>query len=291
MNYKSSLRFVSILILLVSQFHSVSLGQVDTELIPSVKESIPVNGMQMYYEVYGQGQPLVLLHGFLSSGKIWTPFVKAFADSFLVIVPDLRGHGHSTNPGGEFTHRQSALDVYALLDHLAIDRFKAMGTSTGGMTLLHMATQQHDRIESMVLIGSSIYFPDEARAVMEQTNFESRNEPVFAWVNDHATRGDEQLRMLFSQFHGFKDSYEDMNFTAPLLSTIEAKTLIVHGDRDVFFPVNIPVEMYNAIPNSYLWIVPNGGHVPIYDIALEFVNRAMSFLSEMEESPFMSGSR
>ncbi len=244
----------------------------------------------MYVELHGEGEPLVLLHGFLGSGKLWTPFLEELSNSYLVIVPDLRGHGHSTNPSGEFTHRQSALDVYALLDHLNIDQFKAMGISTGGMTLLHMATQQHDRIESMVLIGSTIYFPDEARAVMAQTNFESRNEPTFAWVKDHAPRGEEQLKMLFSQFHGFKESYEDMNFTTPLLSTIEAQTLIVHGDRDVFFPVFIPMEMYTAIPNSYLWIVPNGGHVPIYDdMASEFIKRAQSFLGEGGNAPFMGG--
>ena len=69
-----------------------------------------------------------------------------------------------------------------------------------------------------------------------------------------------------------------MNFTAPLLSTIKAKTLIIHGDRDNFFPVNIPVEMYNAIPDAYLWIVPNGVHVPIFDLGPEFIRRTMSFL-------------
>ena len=72
--------------------------------------------------------------------------------------------------------------------------------------------------------------------------------------------GDEQIRALRRQFHGFKDSYEDMNFTPPHLATIQARTLIVHGDRDQFFPVNIPLEMYRSIPNSCLWIIPKGRH-------------------------------
>jgi len=64
--------------------------------------------------------------------------------------------------------------------------------------------------------------------------------------------------------HGqdFKDSYDDMNFTVPYLSSIRARTLIAYGDRDLFYPVHIAVEMYTAIPRSYLWIIPNGGHVP-----------------------------
>ncbi len=78
-------------------------------------------------------------------------------------------------------------------------------------------------------------------------------------------RGDEQVRALVMQFHDFKDSYEDMNFTTPYLSTIKARTLIMHGDRDKFFPVDIPVMMYTSIPHSYLWIVPNGGHTFLHD--------------------------
>jgi pimeloyl-ACP methyl ester carboxylesterase len=79
-------------------------------------------------------------------------------------------------------------------------------------------------------------------------------------MRQYHRRGDDQIRALRSIFRGLKDNYDDMNFTAPYLSTISANTLIVHGDRDVFFPVSIPVEMYRSIPNSYLWIIPNGGH-------------------------------
>ena len=80
-----------------------------------------------------------------------------------------------------------------------------------------------------------------------------------------------------AQFRGFKDSYDDMNFTPPYLLDDRARTLIVHGDRDEFFPVNIPVEMYRAIPKSFLWIVPNGGHVLVYgDNRAAFTEEAWS---------------
>ncbi len=71
-----------------------------------------------------------------------------------------------------------------------------------------------------------------------------------------------------------------MNLTSPYLATIKARTLIVHGDRDEFFPVDIPVEMYKAIPGSQLWIVPNGDHVPIYDARTpEFLRVTRQFLA------------
>ncbi|TWH99978.1 3-oxoadipate enol-lactonase [Luteimonas cucumeris] len=76
-----------------------------------------------------------------------------------MIVPDLRGHGRSTNPLGAFTHRQAAADVSALLERLGITRFKAIGISSGGMTLLHMATREPSQIEAMVLVGAAHHFP------------------------------------------------------------------------------------------------------------------------------------
>ncbi|HTO58745.1 MAG TPA: alpha/beta hydrolase, partial [Pseudomonadales bacterium] len=91
--------------------------------------------------------------------------------------------------------------------------------------------------------------------------------------------GDDQIRALWRQANAFKDSYDDMNFTPPLLSTIVARTLIVHGDRDPLYPVSIALELYAAIPRSYLWIVPNGGHGPIFDdAAASFAVVALRFL-------------
>jgi len=90
--------------------------------------------------------------------------------------------------------------------------------------------------------------------------------------------GDDQIRALRRQFYDFKDSYDDMNFTAPFLSTITARTLIVHGDRNAFFPVSIPAEIYRSIRRSYLWILPNGRHVPIFKDPALFNRIALEFL-------------
>lgn len=245
----------------------------------AVGKVLRVNGIEMYYETSGKGQPLVLLHGFNGSGATWAGLVPEFAHSYQVIVPDLRGHGRSTNPTKQFTHRQSALDVFALLDALGITQFKAMGISTGGMTLIHMATHQPSRVDAMVLIGATIYFPEQARAIMRTATVENLTPDVYDRRRQIHKRGDEQIRELEQQFHGFKDSYDDMNFTRPYLSTVSARTLIVHGDRDQFFPVEIPLEMYRAIPNALLWIIPQGGHVPIFDPLVPFAPTALKFLN------------
>jgi pimeloyl-ACP methyl ester carboxylesterase len=223
-----------------------------------------INGCDMYYETRGEGEPLILLHGFTGSGADWSLVFKSPPDGFQLIVPDLRGHGRSTNPSMKFTLRQSALDMFALLDHLRIERFKAIGLSAGAKTLLHMATQQPARIEAMTIVSAAHYFPQQARAIMSQMNVESQTGEAWQIMRQRHKHGDEQIRALWMQGQAMKDSYDDMNFTPPYLSTITARTLIVHGDRDQLYPINIPVELHSAIPGSHLWIIPNGDHGPIF---------------------------
>jgi pimeloyl-ACP methyl ester carboxylesterase len=232
----------------------------------------------MYYEEYGVGTPLVLLHGFGGCAQNWHPFVAKLSERHRLIVVDLRGHGYSTNPENKFTHREAASDVFVLLDKLGVGRFSAMGMSSGGMVLLHMATSQPQRVDSMVLISATSHFPDQARAIMRKAAFERMPNQVQEMYRECAKRGDAQVRQLITQFNAFHNNYDDMNFTALGLSAITARTLVVHGDRDRFFPVEIPVSIYRSIPNAALWIIPGGDHVPIFDSTVPFTSTALQFL-------------
>jgi pimeloyl-ACP methyl ester carboxylesterase len=240
--------------------------------------TVQINGIEMYYEEYGAGEPLVLLHGFGGCTQNWRPFTAELSTRHRLIVVDLRGHGYSTNPENKFTHREAAGDVCLLLDKLGVGRFSAMGISSGGMTLLHMATGQPERVDSMVLISATSHFTDQARAIMRGASFERMPREVQEMYRACAKRGDAQVRQLIAQFNAFSENYDDMNFTAQELSTITARTLVVHGDRDRFFPVEIPVSIYRAVPDAALWIVPGGDHVPIYEPTVPFVSTALRFL-------------
>lgn len=242
---------------------------------------LDVNGFQMHYEARGDGEPLLLLHGGTGIGADWQlVFTAGDPHGFTVIVPDLRGHGRSTNPSREFTFRQAALDVFALLDRLGLPRVKAIGLSMGAKTLLHMATQQPNRIDAMVLVSATPYFPAPARAAMAQLSVDAFSDADWAAQRQRHLHGDDQIRMLFEQMRGLKDSHDDMAFTPPLLATITARTLIVHGDRDPLYPVELAVEMYRSIPGSALWVVPNAGHGPIFGAAAPaFVERALTHLT------------
>jgi len=242
-------------------------------------QTVRLGDLELYYEESGVGAPLVLLHGFGGCAQNWHPFTDELAVHHRLIVVDLRGHGASTNPRNTFTHREAAGDVFLLLDQLGIGRFSAMGISTGGMVLLHMATSQPARVDAMVLISATSHFPEQARAIMRAASFERMPRQVQEMYRACAKRGDGQIRQLISQFNALHANQDDMNFTAQDLSTITARTLVVHGDRDRFFPVEIPVSLYRAIPDAALWIIPGGDHVPIYDSSVPFTATALRFLA------------
>jgi pimeloyl-ACP methyl ester carboxylesterase len=241
---------------------------------------IEVNGFQMYLEERGDGAPLLLLHGGTGIGSDWNlVFTAGDPAGFRVIVPDLRGHGRSTNPSRAFAFRQAADDLFAMLDRLGIQRVKAIGLSMGAKTLLHMATRQPARIDAMVLVSATPYFPAQARAAMAQLSVDAFSNAEWASQRLRHPQGDDQIRMLFEQMRALKDSHDEMAFTPPLLATITARTLIVHGDRDPLYPVELALEMYRSIPASALWVVPDGGHGPIFgELAAPFAKTALKFL-------------
>jgi pimeloyl-ACP methyl ester carboxylesterase len=181
---------------------------------------------------------------------------------------------------GVFRFADVARDVFALLDRLAIVRVKAIGMSAGANTLLHMATQQPDRISAMIHVSGTPRFPDQARAIMSAMTEETRSDGEWADMRTRHHLGDEQIRALWRHARDFANDREDMNFTPATLSSITARTLIVHGDRDPLYPVELAVELLRAIPTASLWVVPEGGHGPIFgNQAAPFVNMAADFFA------------
>jgi pimeloyl-ACP methyl ester carboxylesterase len=239
-----------------------------------------VNGIGLYWEETGTGEPLLWLHGGLGCGADWRYIFKDAPAGYRLIAPDLRAHGSSIDPSGAFSFRQCARDVHALLQHLGLASVKAIGLSGGGIVLLHMATSLPASISRMVIISAPPYFPEQARAMQRQMSPAALGEAQMARMRDRHKGGEPQLDQLFAIIHRMADDVEDVNFTLPMLSAITADTLIVFGDRDPLYPVSLACELRSAIPRSYLWIVPNGGHGPVFgDRAPSFSNTALSFLA------------
>jgi pimeloyl-ACP methyl ester carboxylesterase len=251
-------------------------------------QTVQLNDIEMYYETEGAGEPLLLLHGGTGCLENWLHAGRDFLLSeYTLIKPDARGHGRTTNPQRMITHRQCALDTLGLLDHLGIRKCRAIGVSMGGNILLHVATLQPDRIQAMVVVSAAMYFPEQARAIMRQVPTPD-HQPAPEWeaMRKRHKLGDQQIVALWHWARKMKDSYDDMNFTPPSLSRITAPTLIVYGDRDPLYPVEMAVEMYRAIPHSALWVVPNGGHGPVFfEAAAQFAQTALAFFRTSASEP------
>lgn len=250
-------------------------------------EIAQLDDLEMFYKSEGSGEPLLLLHGGTGCHADWAyAGLAELVGEYTTIAPDARGHGGTTNPQKTITHRQCARDTFALLDHLKISKCRAIGMSMGGNILLHMATIQPDRIQAMIVVSATMYFPEQARAIMRQIPA-PENHPAKEWERMRRSHkhGDQQIRELWNWTRSLEGSYDDMNFTPPLLSRITAPTLIVYGDRDPLYPIEMGVEMYRAIPRSSLWVVPNGGHGPVFgDAARQFAGTALKFLNATPDS-------
>lgn len=243
-----------------------------------------IGGTELHYDVHGEGEPLLWLHGGMGHGPDWGLIFPEPPAGFRLIAPDLRGHGRSTGAQPIYSFRQSALDMFALLDHLQIDRIKILGLSGGGITALHMATIDPGRVAAMVVISAPPAFPEQARAIQRVYSAAMLSEADQARMRARHPR-EGQLDTLFAQVRAFADG-ADPDFTPDELATITAETLIVFGDRDPLYPVSIAFDLYQAIPNASLWIVPGAGHGPVFGAhAPRFAEAASAFLSRPLAAP------
>lgn len=255
------LRILSILALLGIFAHPLQAQSLSGD-----GEVVEIDGLEMYYEEHGEGEPLLLLHAFGWTGSSWSDYVPALAERYRVIVPDLPGHGRSTNPNPSGAWRIDAVahQILGFMDALDLGQVRALGGSAGGVVLLSAATMQPERFEAIALVGSTPYRSKATRDWILENALPYGAEPDSGSVTRH---GAERAAVLERQFRNLGDHYGDHQLTPDLLGSITARTLIVHGDNDVLIPVSLAWDMYQAIPDAHLWIVPHGGHVPYRDPA------------------------
>jgi pimeloyl-ACP methyl ester carboxylesterase len=223
--------------------------------------TVRLHDIDLEYDERGDGPPLLLLHGFTGAGSDFRHLfdLDELARRYRLVVPDLRAHGRSNDPDDRFSFHQCARDVAALLDHLGIAETRAVGLSLGGNTLLHLASDAPARVTAMVVCSATPYIPREAQTVMRNTK-----------------AADPKVRRLLDRM---ADDVDDLAFTPPRLGRITARTLVVNGDRDPLYPIELSLALYRGIPNAALWVLPNAGHVPVFaDDRAAFVANTLRFL-------------
>jgi pimeloyl-ACP methyl ester carboxylesterase len=231
---------------------------------------LPVADLTLYYQEHGapDGPPLVLLHGFNGTCDMWDAQLDAFGAHYRLLAPDLRGHGRTDNPAGlqAMNHRRFARDIVAFCRALGIARAAFCGESTGAMLLLTLGLEVPDLAAALVLAGGTYYYGEELRAwwatQTPDTLIADTRDPEKARAQ-HTALGPDHWRIVTSAFIACGTHAHAEDFPEPEeLRGLGAPTLIIHGDRDWFFPVAVPTELYGLLPDAELCILPRTGHVP-----------------------------
>jgi pimeloyl-ACP methyl ester carboxylesterase len=235
-------------------------GQAQEAIAPNGKFAT-VNGLKLYYEDIGKGMPLVLLHGFGRTASDWKSHLE-LTKFYRIIAIDLPGHGRSDymDTTQVFSHKKAAQYILGLLAQLKIDSIHVMGLSSGAMITLHLATLKPQLTKKIIIDAGQVYFSSTTRKVIATQDPKTLpKDRIEGMMKAH---GKEKGVLLLNQFFHFRKLYGDPAFTPEVLTTIQAKALIIHGDNDPIAPVSNAWEMYQHIPKAHLWIVPQGGHVP-----------------------------
>ncbi|MFA6944401.1 MAG: alpha/beta hydrolase [Pedobacter sp.] len=215
-----------------------------------------VNGIKMYYEIYGKGKPLVLIHG--GGSTIQSNFgqvIPMLAENRKVIAMELQAHGRTNDRDKDSSFEQDADDVATLLKNLNIDKADFFGFSNGGTTTIQIVLRHPEMVDKIIL-GSALYkrngVPVQFWDFMKQANLSNMpRELIDAYLAVTPNRNDLQImhdrdakRMV-----DFKDIPDEQ------IKTIKAKTLIIIGDKDVITPEHA-IKMHRQIAGSELAIIP-----------------------------------
>jgi pimeloyl-ACP methyl ester carboxylesterase len=256
-----------------------------------------VNDMSVYYEEHGRpdAPALVLLHGYTVTGRItWDEHLDALATEYRLIVPDSRGHGLTDNPAGPsaMNHHQFTRDVSTFCDRLGIERAAFCGYSSGAMVAMNLALARPDLVAAAVLTSGTFTIPEATRAMMRAMTVTELahswfGEPVDSaepypelFTSAHRALGPDHWQIVMADFLAGFSRPDAEDYPEPdALSQIQAPILILHGDRDAFFPVEIPVEMYRRLPDAELSVLPQTPHELVQAQPELFRTLVMDFLS------------
>jgi pimeloyl-ACP methyl ester carboxylesterase len=235
---------------------------------PRTSGYVDVNGLHMYYEVYGEGLPLVLLHGGVMTIDLdFAMLIPTLADRHMVVAVEMQGHGHTADTGRPITLPALASDVVGLLDHLGIDRADVVGHSLGGDVALAMAIGHPDRVRRIVPISVTVR-PDGMHGELTNPDLHATSTRMptpqdFADMSEAYKRSSphpDHFDDFMATLAGVVNSME--GWSDEQLAGITAPTLLMIGDHD-FTTVEHGALMLELIPGSQLAVLPRTTHMQI----------------------------
>jgi pimeloyl-ACP methyl ester carboxylesterase len=228
-----------------------------------------INGVKLYYEVYGSGEPLLLLHGNNESIVSFDKQIPELSKSYMVIALDSRGQGNSSSDSTKLTYELFADDVNKFLDYLNIKQANVLGWSDGGNIALILALQHPDKVKKLAVMGAVLFnnstsIPHEINATIQKQLTEMEQQNVSKYDMNYRLK---QLMLT------------EPNINPDSLTSIIVPALIMAGENDIIKKEHTKL-IAKKIPNATLRIFKNTGHDAPKDISGEFNKTVLAFFNK-----------
>jgi 3-oxoadipate enol-lactonase len=239
---------------------------------------VQVNGIELFYEIKGKGEPLLLIAGFMCDRAYWS-LLMPYLSQYQIIRFDNRGIGQSSAPDSPYSIPQMANDAAALLDVLGIEKAHIAGHSMGGQIAQELALNHPQKIKSLILLSSLAKGNEKFNNIIKtwgdiatKLDLELYEKLVLPWIftdNFYAIPGmvDQLIEWAINYpfaptKHGlYHQSRAILNFdTTHRLQNIHCPTLVIIGQQDILTPVKFSEQLTQGIPNAELVIIEHGGH-------------------------------
>jgi pimeloyl-ACP methyl ester carboxylesterase len=245
--------------------------------VPEAKETgyAKVNGVEIYYAIYGSGEPLILLHGGLGNTDYWGGQIAEFSAKYKVINIASRGHGRSTRDNQAYSYHLMASDVLAVMDSLSIKKASIVGWSDGGIIGLDIAINNPDRLVKLFAFGAN-FNPSGLKPTLD-------TDATFGAYIERTAADYAKLSKTPKQFDAFVSQISEMwakepNFTPEQLKSIRVPVAVADGEYDEAITLDHTKEMAALIPGSTLIIMPNLSHFAMWQDPKAFNTAVLKYL-------------
>jgi len=262
-------------VLIIAMLFFAAFQSNGQQLKPADSGYVPVNGIKVYYEVYGEGKPIVLLHGaFMTIETNWGQLIPELSKTRKVIAIELQGHGHTPFSDRKLELPTLASDVAGVMDHLKVDSADVAGYSMGGAVAYQLAIQSPKRVTRLVIISSTYkssgWRPEVTNAFKSMKPEFFTNTPMKT-AYDAAAPDKTKWTKFVEQMIAFVGMPFDMGDAN--IAKITSPVLLISGDNDGLDKIEL-IKTYQLLggavfadfgpmPKSHLAIVPSQGHVSL----------------------------